>query len=78
MEVRTIFCPPGPEPLRKDSSISESGGGFGRGGRFLACRAVHVNGRDKPAGDVIECMRCMRRRMFMVDLCASGKLLFVA
>ena len=31
-EALTIFCPPGPLPLRYDSSISESGGGFGRGG----------------------------------------------
>lgn len=29
----TIFWPPGPEPLRYDSSISDSGGAFGRGGR---------------------------------------------
>jgi hypothetical protein len=32
--VRTIFCPPGPLPFKKDSSISSSGGGFGRGGIF--------------------------------------------
>ena len=32
MDEITIFCPPGPLPLRKASSISSSGGGFGRGG----------------------------------------------
>lgn len=39
---RTIFCPPGPLPLRYDSSISESGGGFGRGGSALASTAGPV------------------------------------
>lgn len=34
-ETQTIFWPPGPLPFRNDSSISSSGGGFGRGGRFL-------------------------------------------
>lgn len=32
---RTIFCPPGPLPLRKDSCISSSGGGFGREGIWV-------------------------------------------
>lgn len=36
--ARTIFWPPGPLPLRKDSSMSDSGGGFGLGGRLLAKR----------------------------------------
>lgn len=34
-ERHTIFWPPGPLPFKNDSSISSSGGGFGRGGRFL-------------------------------------------
>jgi hypothetical protein len=34
--ARTIFWPPGPLPLTYDSSISDSGGGFGRGGRAFA------------------------------------------
>lgn len=34
--ARTIFWPPGPLPLRSFSSISVSGGGFGRGGRLDA------------------------------------------
>lgn len=36
MMLRTIFWPPGPLPFRKASSISDSGGGFGRGGRLFA------------------------------------------
>ena len=32
----TIFCPPGPLPLTKNSSISDSGGGLGRVGICLA------------------------------------------
>lgn len=39
--VYTIFWPPGPLPLTYDSSISDSGGGFGRGGRALA-RCVDI------------------------------------
>lgn len=34
---RTIFWPPGPLPLRYDSSSSESGGGLGRGGMWNWC-----------------------------------------
>ena len=46
---RTIFCPPGPLPLRKDSWISSSGGGLGREGIcvFLVVREwVVVKGAD--------------------------------
>lgn len=41
---RTIFCPPGPLPWIKFSSISCSGGGLGRGGiAFFAAKAEVEN-----------------------------------
>jgi hypothetical protein len=46
--VLLIFCPPGPLPFRKDSSISVSGGGWGRGGRGTPLRRGRrvVNARE--------------------------------
>lgn len=61
ISVRTIFWPPGPLPLRYDSSISESGGGFGRGGRFFKRMAPRV-------------LKDWRLGMALAD-CAMGKVL---
>lgn len=52
----TIFCPPGPLPFRNDSSISSSGGGLGRGGRFVFLLSKgeekRLNGRNGMAGAI--------------------------
>lgn len=52
----TIFCPPGPLPFRNDSSISSSGGGLGRGGKFVFLLSKgeekRLNGRNGMAGAI--------------------------
>jgi hypothetical protein len=60
--AQTIFWPPGPLPLTYDSSISDSGGGFGRGGRAFARETdVVVNVRMGNARGETALKRTVRR-----------------
>lgn len=75
-ERRTIFCPPGPLPFRKDSSISESGGGLGRGGRLWCfCRQLMLEKGLRRLGEhwdvegmVVVCVRSGRIRIGAVAI----------
>ena len=62
----TIFCPPGPLPLRYDSLRSLSGGGLGREGMdFCRIGGVLLRKRDGWGREVVV-MRARRRRHCMV------------